>query len=50
LFFGAYMMPLIAEGFYGCTHQVHGTKRMMKTGVQRTGINKVRHPQLLNVP
>ena len=29
---------------------MHGTQRMVKTRMQRTGINQVGHAQLLNIP
>ena len=42
-------LAFVAQGFNGQAHQVHSTKGMVKTGMQCSGINEVRHAQLLNI-
>ena len=49
LFYFRNLVPFIAQCFNGHTHQVHSAQRVMKTGMQRAGINQVRHAQLFNV-
>ena len=49
LFYFRNLVPFIAQRFDGHTHQVHSAQCMVKTGMQRAGVNQVCHAQLFDV-
>ena len=43
-------MPFTSQHLHGQTHQVHGAKSMVKTGMQSPRIDQMCHSQLFDIP